>query len=343
MIFTDAWVLILIPLACIIVLAARIRYRERTFLFPDDTALRDLSGGMRIWLARKLWYLKVAALVCLLAGLARPQVSLDTTTRREGIAIMLAIDCSSTMLAEDLTLGSQGLAPLLDKDRSIKRLNRMQAVKIVARDFIKSRPNDLVGVVAFAAYAYCICPPTFDARSLERAVDRIEVGMIKDATAIGSGILTSINSLKKSPARSKIIILMTDGINNYGRVPPLVAAKVARSLGIKIYTIGIVSRGQTPYPVEDKTGHVVYKNVQIDVDEKILREIADSTGGNYYRVSDLGELKERYKTIDRLERHELEETVYEDRKDVFYNFLFIALALILGEIILANSILRRIP
>jgi len=343
MVFQHAWVLVLIPVCVIALCLIRLRSGDTTFLFPDAKPLKNISGGPKIWLSRRLWYFKLAALVLILTALARPRLSLDTSARHEGIAIVLSIDCSSTMLAEDLNIGAQGLTPLVSRADDQKHVNRMNAVKKVAREFVRSRPDDLIGIVAFAAYAYVICPPTFDKNALNRSIDRLEVGLIKDATAIGSGILAAINSLKLSAAPSKVIILMTDGINNYGRVPPLVAAKVARSLGIKIYAVGIVSKGQTPFPVQDQSGHVTYKNTRIDIDEKVLKEIADTTGGVYYRVQDLRGLDETYRTIDRLERLDLEETSYENRKDVFSAPVLLALVLILLEIFAANTFLRRVP
>jgi len=247
------------------------------------------------------------------------------------------------MLAEDLQLGPLGLVELVRTSDDSKRLNRIDAVREVAKDFIKTRTNDMIGIVAFAAQAYVVCPLTFDREWLLTSLKRVKVGLIKDATAIGSGIMSSLNSLKGINARSKIIILLTDGINNFGEVPPLVAAKVARSLGIKIYTIGIASRGQTPFPTKDIYGRKVYENVRIDIDEDVLKKIANLTGGNYYRVSDIKSLKDSYADIDKLEKIELEATPYEEYKDIFPVFLTWGLIFLILEIVLSNTYLRKIP
>ncbi len=275
-------------------------------------------------------------------ALARPQSTEGERIRREGIAMVIAIDCSSTMLAEDLQLGALGLAPLVWEYSEVKRLNRIDAVKQVADDFIRSRPDDMIGIVIFAAQAYVICPPTFDRVWLEKSLERARVGMIKDATAIGSGILSSLESLKGVIARSKVVILLTDGINNFGEVPPLVAARAARALDIKIYTIGISSRGQTPYPTQDAYGKKTYQNIKIDINEKMLREIANITGGNYYSVNDLRALKNSYADIERLEKTTLEENAYKGRKDIFASFILGALAMLALEVILGNTYLRKI-
>jgi Ca-activated chloride channel family protein len=275
--------------------------------------------------------------------LARPQVAEETSARREGIAIMLVIDCSSTMLAEDLQLGSLGLVKLVEEAGPQRRLNRLDAVKKVARAFIDGRDNDMIGIVAFAAQAYIICPPTFDREWLANNLSRIRIGMIKDATAIGSGILSGLSALRSVKARSKVMVLLTDGINNFGEVPPLVAAKTARAMGVKIYTIGIASKGLSPYPAKDAYGNKTYKNVKIDIDEDMLRNMADITGGSYYKATDLSALKKSYDDIDRLEKGDLEQSAYEEYKDIFSIFLRLALLCLAVDILLGNTLLRKIP
>ena len=343
MIFKTPAFLIIIPIFLFIFFLTRRIYPERAILFPTDEVIKSIRGSFKIWLSRKLIYLRAAAIIMVIIALARPQSTGGERIRREGIAIMLTIDCSSTMLAEDLQLGALGLAPLVEGYSETEHLNRLDAVKKVANDFIASRPDDMIGIVAFAAQAYVVCPPTFDRVWLEKSLDRVRVGMIRDATAIGSGILSSLESLKGITAQSKIVVLLTDGINNFGEVPPLVAAKAARTLGIKIYTIGISSRGQTPYPAKDVYGKKTYQNVKIDIDEKTLREIANITGGNYYNVSNLRALKNSYVDIDKLEKVGLEETAYEEHKDIFANFVVWALIMLALEIILSNTYLRKIP
>lgn len=343
MIFKTSAFLIVIPIFLVIFFLARKIFPERAILFPTGEIIKSLKGSLKIWFSRKLIYIRAAAIVMVILALARPQSTEGERIRREGIAIMLTIDCSSTMLAEDLQLGALGLAPLVERYSETEHLNRLDAVKKVAGDFIRSRPDDMIGIVAFAAQAYVVCPPTFDRMWLEKSLARVRVGMIRDATAIGSGILSGLESLKGVTARSKVVVLLTDGINNFGEVPPLVAAKAARALGIKIYTIGISSRGQTPYPVKDEYGKKTYQNVRIDIDEKTLREIANITGGGYYSVGDLRALKKSYADIEKLEKAALEETAYEEHKDIFANFLVGALIMLALEIILSNTYLRKIP
>ncbi len=342
MIFKNQIFLMIIPVFLVIFFVIRKIHSGRSILFPTGEVIKSLRPSLKIWLARKLVYLRIAAVILVMIALARPQSNECGHVRKEGIAVMLTIDCSSTMLAEDLQLGALGLAPLTGYSES-KHLNRLDAVKQVAQDFIRSRPDDMIGIVAFAAQAYVVCPPTFDRNWLEKSLARIRVGMIRDATAIGSGILSSVGALKTVNARSKIVILLTDGINNFGEVPPLVAAKAARALGIKIYTIGISSRGQTPYPTTDEYGKKTYKNLRIDIDEKTLNEISSITGGNYYSVKDLNSLKNSCLDIDKLEKTRLEESAYEEYADVFTGFLGLALIMLALEMILSNTILRKIP
>jgi len=339
MIFRNPLLLTLLPVLIILFVYMRVRFSERAILFSSDNVIKHFRGSLKVWIGQKIVYLRVACMALLVIALARPQLSGESRVKREGIAIMLSIDCSSTMLAEDLQLGPTGLAKL----KSSKSLNRIDAVCQVARDFIQARPDDMIGIVAFAAQAYVVCPLTFDRKWLNNSLERVKVGLIKDATAIGAGILSSLNALKDVGAKSKVLILLTDGINNFGQVPPLVAAKAARSIGVKIYTIGIASRGQTPFPTKDIHGRKVYKNVRIDIDEGVLKEIANSTGAEYFRVTDLKSLEQSYKEIDKLEKVELEQTTYEEYKDIFQFFLIIGVFLLLVEIVLTNTFFRRIP
>lgn len=343
MIFRAPYVLLLLPLLLVLFIIMRRVYPERSFLFPTDEIIRSFKGSVRIWAARRLIYLRVASIACLVIALARPQLSGESTSKKEGIAIVLCLDCSSTMLAEDLQLGSLGLMPLAGGPGGSKRLNRLDAVTTMARDFINARNADMIGLVAFAAQAYVVCPPTLDKEWLLNSLKRIKVGLIKDGTAVGSGIMSSLDSLKNIKARGKAVILLTDGINNFGLVPPVVAAKAARSLGIKIYTIGIKSAGVSPFPTKDMYGKKTYENVRIDIDEDTLKKIADLTGGNYYKATSLKSLKDSYADIDKLERVVLDESAYSEQKDVFQTFLLWALILLAMDIVLGNTLLRRIP
>jgi len=197
--------------------------------------------------------------------------------------------------------------------------------------------------VAFAAQAYTICPPTYDHAWLLNSLERINVGMIKDGTAIGSGILSSLDALKDIKARSKVVILLTDGINNFGEVPPLVAAGSARALGIKIYTIGIASRASAPFPTKDIYGKKIYQNIRIDLDEEALKKIARITGGSYYRAVNMATLKDSYREIDKLEKAVLKESAFNKNKDIFSMAAYAALLVLIFEIILGSTYLRKVP
>jgi Ca-activated chloride channel family protein len=249
------------------------------------------------------------------------------------------------MLAEDLQLGSSGLVESIEdyEAKKGKRLNRIDAVKNVAREFVKAESNNMIGIVAFAAYAYIICPPTFDQEWLLSSIGRIQVGMIKDATDIGASILAGVDALSTVKAKSRAIILLTDGNNNYGKIPPLVAAKTAKALGIKVYTIGIISKGQAIYPKMDERGCKTYEYVRIEIDEDMLRKIAQITGGVYYRVKNLDALKEGYDDIGRLEKTRMEERGREESEDMFSTFIAWAVFILLLDAVLSNTFLRRIP
>ena len=343
MIFKEPWVLIFIPLFMVLFFFIRRHEAEPGFLFPSNDALKAFKPSLKEWLVSKLVILRFICVILLIFALARPQMNREFKTRRDALGIIMAIDCSSTMLAEDLQLGPSGLAPLIDGSETVKHLNRLDAVKEVAKTFVDARPDDLVGLVAFSAEAFIACPLTFDHEWLAQSIDRMRVGYIKDGTAIGSGILSSLNSLKDADVKSKVIILLTDGINNAGEVPPLIAAKAARAIGVKVYTVGIVSRGQTPYPTVDQSGRKAYKDVRIDINETVLQKIAETTGGKYFRASDLEGLKNTYGEIDKLEKVTMEEKGFAEHEDIFYMFLVAALITLLAEIVLGNTVLRKVP
>jgi Ca-activated chloride channel family protein len=322
MIFKDAWVLILVPLI-ILVLMINSRLRKKTgFRFPSDMIIKGISPTIRSFFYRRIHYLKIAAVFLVVLAMARPLDLGDSRIKKEGIAIMFAIDCSSTMLAEDLSLSLEDMVFMSGKVKDYKNVNRLQASVSLAEDLIKKRKDDMIGVVAFAASAFLVCPLTFDHEWLREAMDRLEVGLIRDGTAIGSGILSALNSLKDIKAKSRIIILLTDGVNNYGQVSPVTAAKTARALGIRVYTIGISGSGVIDLPVKDQFGRQEDKKVFVELDEEGLKKIADITGGEYFRAENMGELRKSFLRVDRLERTELEEKGYERYQDI-YRFFFI--------------------
>lgn len=333
--------LLLIPVFLVLFVVFRKKNKPALFLFPNDEVLASVSKGVRGHFAKRVFWLRVASVVLGFFALARPQVSRMEPIRKEGMAIVLAIDCSSSMLAEEL-YGGLELFTREDIPRGVRSLSRMEAVRMVAKDFAALRTEDLLGVVAFAADAYLMCPLTFHHDWAISAIERVDVGLIRDATAIGSGIMTSLSTLRETRASTKVIVLLTDGINNYGRVPPLVAARAARALGVKIYTVGVVGGGAHPAGT-GVTGRRPLGRVPIEVDEEELREIAEMTGGEYFRVEDLRSLREAYERIDRLERNPLEEPLYREYSEAFHIFAGAALLLLLLEMVLSGTIFMKIP
>jgi Ca-activated chloride channel family protein len=255
--------------------------------------------------------------------MARPQFENTTVERNaEGIDIVMALDISTSMRAEDL------------------EPNRFEAARNVATDFIDSRISDRIGLVAFARQSFTVCPPTLDYRLLKELLSDVEMGMIQDGTAIGMGLATCVNRLKESAAESKVIILLTDGENNAGEIDPVTAAELAETYGIKIYSIGAGTRGTAPYPIQDPIFGKRYQNVRVDIDEEMLTEIAQMTGGEYFRATDTQRLKEIYDRINELEKTEIEELIYTDYQDLYPRFLIPAIALIILGMLCEFTIFR---
>src|SRR3989338_6288018 len=234
------------------------------------------------------------------------------------------------MLAEDCRMGN-------------KRVNRYDVVREVVKEFVKKRKDDRIGMVAFAARAYTVCPLTTDYTWLYENLDRVRVGMIEDATAIGSAIASSLNRLKNSRTKSRIVILLTDGVNNAGTISPVVAAEAARALKIKVYTIGVGTKGLVPYPFKDVYGRIAYRNIPIEIDEEVLKRIADLTGGKYYRAQDTESLARIYDEINRLEKSKIEHFGYKKYKELFPYFLIPGLAILCLEIFLSNTLFLKVP
>jgi len=344
MIFKDPWLLVLLPLFFVLAVIKARKGARQGFFFPSNVVVKELKHSARIALYHGLYAVRVLCVVLVIAAIARPQISMGAKAKKEGIAVIVAIDSSSTMLAEDYKIGLADLVRLpKEETEGKKRLSRIDAARNVARDFIRSRPDDLIGLVAFGAEAFIVCPLTFDHDWLLRSLERVKVGLIKDGTAIGSGILSGLNSLKDVKAKSRIIVLLTDGVNNFGQVSPMTAANAARALGVKIYTVGVVSDGHVLYPVKDEYGRETFKEVIIEINEDALKKIANTTGGDYFRATDMGSLRNAYDEINRLEKVEISEKEREDYRDVFGFFVFPALALLLVEEFLRNTFLRKIP
>ena len=303
---------------------------EPSLQVSDTRAYMHAPKSFRNYLLHVPFVLRVIALSMIIVILARPQTTDNwQNTEVEGIDIMLAVDVSTSMLAEDL------------------KPNRLEAAKEVAAKFINGRPNDNIGLTIFAGESFTQCPLTVDHAVLLNLFHSIkgdiaQRGLIEDGTAIGMGLANAINRLKDSKAKSKVIILLTDGTNNRGDISPLTAAEIAKSLGIRIYTIGVGTNGMAPYPIPTAMG-VQYMNVPVEIDESTLTQIAGTANGNYFRATSNSKLEEVYEEIDKLEKTKLNVNEYSKREEEYQLFALIAFLCILAEVLLRNSILKKIP
>ncbi|MCR4337607.1 MAG: VWA domain-containing protein [Candidatus Omnitrophica bacterium] len=332
MIFKSPWILFLIPIVLISLFFLRRFQKPTAFRFPSVQLVSSLKKNWKTRFKELPFYLRLIAILFLMIALAGPRlVSEMTKQKKEGIDIVLAIDASRSMLAEDFTIGSG-------------RYNRLEVVKRVVKDFVDARVNDRLGLVAFAGAAYTVSPMTTDHEWFKTNLDRIHFDLFdEEGTAIGSAVMASLTRLKKSQAKSKVIILLTDGVNNAGKTEPIAAAKAAHALGVRIYTIGAGVRGYAPYPVQDFFGNIIYKRMKVDVDEETLKRMADLTSGRFFRATDTASLEQVYREIDSLEKIEIEEQGYKHYEEQFMPFLIIGLIFLGLELILANTFFMRIP
>ena len=281
---------------------------------------------VRYYLRHLPFALRAAAFALLVVALARPQdVEQNVRTNTEGIDIMRAIGVSGSMLARDF------------------QPDRITAAKEVAGSFIAHRYGDRIGLVAFAGEAFTQSPLTTDQSTLQTLLARIRSGLIEDGTAIGNGLATAINRLRESEAKSKVIILLTDGVNNRGEIAPLTAAEIAKAQGIRVYTIGVGTEGMAPYPAIDMFGNITFVNQKVEIDEKTLTAISDMTGGKYFRATDKAKLKAIYDEINQLEKSKVEVTEHVSYHELYLAWVLAALGLLLAEFLLANLVLKRIP
>lgn len=298
--------------------------KNPSLLFSSTSGLKNLSGNWRsygVWTAP---ILQALAFILIVIALARPQYKNTTVERNaEGIDIVLTLDISTSMKAEDL------------------KPNRLEAAKGVAEDFINKRISDRIGLVLFARQSFTMVPPTLDYDLLKRLLEDVEMGVVEDGTAIGMGIATAVNRLKESNAESKVIILLTDGQNNAGEIDPVTAADLAVSYDIKIYTIGAGTRGTAPYPVKDPIFGDRYQNVEVNIDEEMLTQIANMTDGSYFRATNTEKLEDIYNQIDELEKTEIEEVIYTDVQDLYPRFLIPGILLLVLSIISEQFIFRK--
>ncbi len=269
--------------------------------------------------------LRFLALILLIIVIARPTLSNSVRNETtEGIDIVLAMDISGTMLAEDL------------------RPNRLEAAKRVAIEFIVERPNDNIGLVVFAGESFTQCPLTTDHAVLINLFNGIKYGIIEDGTAIGMGLANAVSRIKDSNAKSKVVILLTDGSNNAGEIAPITAAEIAKTFGVRVYTIGVGTRGMARYPVQTPVG-IRYQDMPVDIDEDMLRQISGMTGGRYFRATDNDNLKAIYAEIDQMEKTKIAVKEYKKKTEIYLPFALVAFLLIVAEVILRNTVLKKLP
>lgn len=284
-----------------------------------------LPKSYKYYLRHVCFGLKVLALVSLIVAIARPQLNNSWSNKTtEGIDIVMALDISTSMLARDFSP------------------NRVEAAKDVAAQFVSGRPYDNIGLVIFAGESFTMCPMTVDHAVLLNLIKTVECGMLEDRTAIGDGLATAINRIKDGPAKSKTIILLTDGTNNAGDIAPVTAAEIAATFGIRVYTIGVGTQGEALYPVQTPYG-ITYKPYPVEIDETTLRNIASKTGGEYFRATDKSALKDIFEEIDKLEKTKLSVTQFNKKEEVFMPWILLAFLLLCADIILRNTILKNIP
>ncbi len=316
--------LILVPLIVWYILKQRDSYA--TMALSSTKPFASMPRTWKSWLRHVLFVLRLATLACLIVVMARPQER-DSwrTTSTEGTDIVLAIDVSSSMMARDF-----------DPDR-------FQAAKEVAARFIAGRESDNIGIVIFAGESLTGVPMTVDQAQLLQYLQNLSMNMLEDGTAIGDGIATSLNRLKEGKAKSKSIILLTDGSNNTGVVAPITASEVAKELGVKIYTIGIGTNGTAPYPVRTLSGRIEFQPQPVVIDESTLRTIADSTGGKYFRATDNKVLQDVFAEIDALEKTQMDVRHFSHTEDNYMIWAWFALGFFVLEILLRYTVLRTIP
>jgi Ca-activated chloride channel family protein len=299
--------------------------------YSDVSLARDLARSSRSRIGFWAWLLPIVAGALMIAGLARPQREHSRTeVTANGIDIVLGLDVSGSMQALDFQM-----------DRH--RVNRIEVVKSVVSKFIEERPDDRIGIIAFAGAPYLVSPITLDHDWLLQNLERVAVGSGDDGTAIGSAIAAGVNRLRETAAKSKVVILLTDGVNNTGKISPLAAAEAAKAMGVKVYTIGVGVRGEAPIPVRDAAGNLRLIMAKVDVDEKTLQAIAEETGGKFYRATDTDSLEEIYEQINRYEKSAQTVQKFEHVEELYPWAVIPALAILGLGLILQQTRLRRLP
>lgn len=296
-----------------------------SFQISDLSIFPQKRRRWKEYLLYGTWFLRILVFTLLVIALARPQsTSSKQNVSVEGIDIVMAMDISGSMRAEDF------------------KPNRLEASKDVAKEFIRGRNNDRIGLVVFSGESFTQCPLTTDHGVLLNLIDEVKSGMIEDGTAIGDGLGTAVNRLKESQAVSKVIILLTDGENNRGFIDPLSAAEIASVYNLRVYTIGVGTIGLAPFPIETPFG-MQYQQVEVRIDEKLLSQIADMTGGKYFRATNKKKLEDIYNEIDQLEKSKIDVTEFSKKKEEFLPFAMAGLIILLIEFLITSTILKRFP
>jgi Ca-activated chloride channel homolog len=329
--FAHPWLLLLLLLVPLLAWLKGRMGRPQAFLYSSVGLVKNIVGINRGSIGRILMRMRWLALILLLVAIARPRLGEgQATVRASGIDIVVALDLSGSMAAEDFELKGQPV-------------NRLVMAKDVLQQFVRKRESDRIGLIAFAGRAYIATPLTLDHDFLRQNLDRLNLGSLEDGTAIGSAIAAAVNRLRDIQAKSKIVVLMTDGQNNAGKVPPVTAAEAAQALGIRIYTIGVGTRGIARVPYMNVFGQKGYIDQKVDIDEEMLTKVATMTGGKYFRADNAANFRKIYDEIDQLEKTEVEINKYQRFRELYPFFALAGLVILLLEIILGNTVWRRLP
>jgi len=318
------FLLIIVPLAIIWYWYKDLRSNPE-LKFSNITGFKTGKKNYKVIFRHSLFLFRLVAIIFLIIALARPQTRQSwENVSSEGIDIIISLDISGSMLAEDF------------------KPNRLEAAKKIATEFVTKRKSDRMGLVVFSGEAFTQCPLTTDHDVLKNLFADVQHGIIEDGTAIGMGLATAVNRLKESESMSKVIILLTDGVNNQGSIPPLTASEIAREFGIRVYTVGMGTKGEAPMPIKTPFG-VQYQYQQVEIDEETLEQIAENTGGKYYRATSNNSLREVYQEIDLLEKSKIEVIEYRKKNEAFLPLAVMAGLLFLLEFLLRNTVFKSIP
>ncbi|MCW3124539.1 MAG: Aerotolerance regulator BatA [Bacteroidetes bacterium] len=327
--FANLWILWSIP---VVVVLSGIwwyfmqRRQYATLTFSDTSAFQGFKSPFKGVLKKYIPILRVLSLIALIVALARPQTTFDESkSSTEGIDIVIAMDVSTSMLAQDF------------------KPCRLEAAKKTATEFVEGRPHDRIGLVIFAGESFTQCPVTIDHTIVQSQLHEIRNGILEDGTAIGMGLSTSVQRLKDSESKTKVVILMTDGVNNRGIIDPIMSADIAIQYGVRCYTIGVGTNGEAYTPVAMGPNGLIFADAEVQIDEPLLRNISNKTGGEYFRATDNKSLKQIFEKIDKLEKTKINVSAFSHKTEKFYLFAIIAAALLLIEWILRYTLLRSIP